>query len=249
MRLPDPPDEPLRGYEQLLLDGLFTDRTAVDLDDLGESFAGTLATVRAELSVEATSRGWFTANPSRVRSRWYGIGGGLVALGVLLALVLGLTTGWGLVGVAVVVVGVAALVLTRSMPARTAAGSAVLAQALGFRSYLSTAEGDQLRFEEGADLFSRYLPYAIAFGVAERWARVFADLAARGRPVPEPSWYVGVRPLAFFAAGSGFADSLGAFSQAAAASMTAATAGSSGGSGFSGGFSGGGVGGGGGGGW
>lgn len=123
-------------------------------------------------------------------------------------------------------------------------------QTLGFLHYLETAEADQIRFEEGEDLFSRYLPYAIAFGVAERWAKVFAELAARGYDVPNPVWYVGVHPFAFAGAGgTSFADSLGAFSDAATSSMTAATAGSSGGSGMSSGFAGGGVGGGGGGGW
>ena len=53
----------------------------------------------------------------------------------------------------------------------------------GFRRYLETAEADQIRFEEGQDLFSRYLPYAIIFGVAERWAKVFDDLAKSGAAV------------------------------------------------------------------
>ena len=142
-----------------------------------------------------------------------------------------------------------ALLLARRMPARTAAGTAVLARTLGFKTYLETAEGHQLRFEEGEDIFSRYLPYAVAFGVAEHWAKVFSDLAAQGRWVPEPTWYVGAHPGLFFAGGSSFNDSLGAFSESATSSMSSATMGSSGGSGYSGGFSGGGVGGGGGGGW
>jgi uncharacterized membrane protein len=122
----------------------------------------------------------------------------------------------------------------------------VLAQILGFKTYLGTAEADQLRFEDGEDIFSRYLPYAIAFGVAERWAKVFADLTAQGRGIPEHTWYVGAHYGLFAAGGSGFSESLGAFSQSATSSMTSATYGTSGGSS---GFSGGGVGGGGGGGW
>ncbi len=181
--------------------------------------------------------------------RWYGLGAVLVIAGAVLALVLALTVGWGLVGVAVALVGVLTLLLAHRMPARTADGTAVLAQALGFKTYLETAEADQLRFEEGEDIFSRYLPYAIAFGVAEHWAKVFADLAAQGRWVPEPTWYVGAHYGLFAAGGAGFSESLGAFSQSATSSMTSATLGSGGGSGASGGFSGGGVGGGGGGGW
>jgi uncharacterized membrane protein len=153
---------------------------------------------------------------------------------------------------AVGVVGLVVLVLAKAAPARTAAGTAVLAEAVGFRRYLETAEANQIRFEEGEDLFSRYLPYAIVFGVAERWANVFGELAAQGRAVPEPGWYAGssFRTGAFWMSYAAFGNSLDSFTSIATQSLSAPTPGSSGGSGFSGGgFSGGGVGGGGGGGW
>ena len=70
---------------------------------------------------------------------------------------------------------------------RTAEGSAVLAQSEGFKQYLETAEADQIRFEEAQDVFSRYLPYAIVFGVADRWAAAFeevAEAAAAGTRAP-----------------------------------------------------------------
>ena len=70
------------------------------------------------------------------------------------------------------------------MASRTAEGSAVLAQARGFEQYLKTAEANQIRWEEAQDIFSRYLPYAIVFGVAERWAEVFQEVARRPRPRP-----------------------------------------------------------------
>ena len=43
--------------------------------------------------------------------------------------------------------GLVVLTMSKRMPARTAAGSAVLTQAQGFRRYLETAEADQIRFE------------------------------------------------------------------------------------------------------
>ena len=133
------------------------------------------------------------------------------------------------------------------MPARTAAGTAVLTQAQGFRRYLETAEADQIRFEEGQDLFSRYLPYAIVFGVADRWAKVFDDLAKSGAAVSQPTWYVGHMPYwSYYALGA----SMNSFETTANSSLVSTPA-SSGSSGFSagGGFSGGGGGGGGGGSW
>src|SRR4029453_8422565 len=90
-----------------------------------------------------------------------------------------------------VIAGLVLLFVAPRMPARTAKGTAALAQAKGFREYLVTAEADQIRFEEGEDVFSRYLPFAIVFGVTERWAKVFQDLAERGVDIGTPSWYVG----------------------------------------------------------
>jgi hypothetical protein len=104
----------------------------------------------------------------------------------------------------------------------------------------------------GEDLFSRYLPYAIVFGLTERWAGVFGDLAGRGERVPAPGWYhggYGAAPYVYWGVGSGFGSSVDQFASVTTRSISAATPGSSGSSGSSGGFAGGGVGGGGGGGW
>jgi len=143
-----------------------------------------------------------------------------------------------------VLAGLALVVVSSRMPARTAKGSAALARVLGFRQYLRTAEAEQLRFEERADIFSRYLPYAVVFGETDRWARAFSSLAADPRSAAALGWYVGPIGWDF----GHFGDSMQSFSNTTTGAI-AATAASSGGSGFGGGSSGGGFGGGGGGSW
>ncbi|WP_263730018.1 DUF2207 domain-containing protein [Cellulomonas sp. SG140] len=242
-------------FETALLGSVFAGRRQVRLSELRTTFAASMAAVQSSLYQHVTERGWFRSDPQAVRNRWR-VSGGLLSAGGIIALVAPLTArvqvrGVSLIGVAILLVGLLTLVLARRAPARTADGTAVLAQALGFRQYLATAEANQIRFEEGQDVFSRYLPYAIVFGLADRWARVFAELAARGRAVPQPTWYTG-----YYNVGAGmfwaqsFAGAMDRFSTIATQSLSAPTPGSSGGSGFGGGgFSGGGVGGGGGGGW
>lgn len=248
-------DPGLLDFERRLFDEVFDGRAQVKLSDLKATFASSMAKVQADLYQHVTGNGWFRANPRTVRTLWRVGGGALAVLGVVLAAVLAgsqvQVRGVALVGAAVAVVGLVVALLAKAAPARTADGTAVLAQALGFRRYLATAEANQLRFEEGQDVFSRYLPYAIAFGLADRWARVFAELAASGVAVQQPTWYVG-----YYNPGAGlfwthsFAGAMERFESVATQSLSAPTPGSSGSSGFSGGgFSGGGVGGGGGGGW
>ncbi len=244
-RLRDADD--LRPYEAAALNGLFSTGTPVRMSEASTGLR--TAAVPTKLMADVTERKWFAGNPDSVRAKWMLLAGLTVAVGIGLTIVLAAAFGWGIVGLGVILLGIVGFVVAGRMPARTATGSAMLDQAKGFRLYLETAEANQLRFEEGEDLFSRYLPYAIVFGVAERWAKIFADLAAQGHDVPEPGWYSGpyLGVAAFYGAG-GFTSSLDSFSSATSAAMTSPTTGSGGGSGFGGGV-GGGVGGGGGGGW
>jgi hypothetical protein len=234
-------------YESNLLSRLFARGNQVTTDNLkDESYAGLLNDTRGDLYQRvSTELRWFTRNPVMVRGLAIVGGVGLVIVGVGLGLLLGLV-GWGLLGLAGVITGVGVLIMNNKFGARTADGSAVLAQAKGFELYLTTAEADQIKFEEGIDVFSRYLPYAMVFGVAERWTKVFEQLAARGAYTFPTYWYVGY--YGGFGMG-GLSSSMNALTSSISSSLQAATAASSassGGSGFSGG---GGFGGGGGGGW
>jgi hypothetical protein len=244
------PTEELLPYEMALMQAIFKGRNEVTMSALKNTFASDLHATQKRLYDDVTERGWFRGNPNSVRSMYRVLGIALCVVGFAL-LFLGLPAVGGsaaVVAAAIFLGGLVVLLLAGRMPARTATGSAVLTQAEGFRLYLTTAEADQIRFEEGQDLFSRYLPYAIIFGVAERWAGIFEQLAAQGRvPTTAPAWYVGYTPTwSFLALGS----SMGRFETTANSALVSTPA-SSGGSGFSsgGGFSGGGGGGGGGGSW
>lgn len=238
-------------YEDVLVSQIFRGQQETTLSELRTTFASDLQRVQGLLYEDVTERGWFRSNPQNARGRWAAGGIGLVVLGGLVIAVLAQSSTFALVGLGVVVVGLVTMSTTPLAPARTADGSAVLAQTQGFQLYLATAEADQLRFEEGEDLFSRYLPFAIAFGLTERWTKVFADLAARGVELPTPSWYLGSWGYGGFWASAGTLDrDLASFTSATNSAVSAPTPGSSGSSGFGGGgFSGGGGGGGGGGSW
>ena len=185
---------------------------------------------------------WFRARPDQVRTRWAGRGALLAVAGGVVTFILARWTHWGLVGIPVIVAGVALALIARRMPARTAKGTAMLRRIRGFRRVIATAETHMSRWAEEENVFTRYLPYAIVFGLTKKWAKAFEDLGIQ----PDTSgWYVG--PHAFTAAA--FADSIDGFAVTTGGTL-ASTPASSGSSGFGGGgFSGGGGGGGGGGSW
>jgi uncharacterized membrane protein YgcG len=135
--------------------------------------------------------------------------------------------------------------------APTREGRRVLDQIAGFRQYLSITERERLDRmnppEDTPELFERYLPYAIALGVENRWADRFSGIlaaaAAQGRQ--GFAWYSGSNSP--WSNPGRFADSVGS-TLASSVSSASTAPGSSSGSG-GGGSSGGGGGGGGGGGW
>jgi uncharacterized membrane protein len=228
-------------YERIVYTGLFKDGADVKVSELRTHFIASLRSAESELYQDSADRKWFATRPDRVRQGYAGVSVLVIIAGVGIAWLLGRTLGAGLIGVAVVVVGLIAMAVARVMPAKTATGADLLRRSLGFRQYMEVAEKERQRFAERENIFSEYLPYAIVFGCVEKWARAFKDIDMSAQT---SSWYVGSAP---FNAGilssslQGFSSNLG--------SAISSTPGSSGGSGFSGGGAGGGGGGGGGGSW
>ncbi|MDR1767489.1 MAG: DUF2207 domain-containing protein [Propionibacteriaceae bacterium] len=227
-----------------------------------ESFYPSFKLMRKAIEDEFNAQRWYKGAPKSVVRMYRVLGVVIAVIGGAIAAEIGkgVTTwlrlaglnvgGFGYLWVACAVFGVGLFLLAPRLPVRTPAGSAVAVQAFGFKKYLESTQADQLNSQDGRDVFSQYLPYAVSFGCADHWAKVFEEAVQAGRPTSSPNWYTGRNLLATglglgavtFAVSnieSSFADSTMAHAQAM----------SSGGSGFSGGGDGGGVGGGGGGNW
>jgi uncharacterized membrane protein YgcG len=134
---------------------------------------------------------------------------------------------------------------------RTALGRGVWSRAGGFERLLSTPSSeDRFDFAARKDLFIAFIPYAVAFGVADRWAEKYR--VATGQEPPIPGWYpysTGAGYGLYGGGGWAFGEFDGALSTSIASYEASQAASSGGGGGFGGGgFGGGGFGGGGGGG-
>lgn len=136
--------------------------------------------------------------------------------------------------------------------APTREGRAVLDRIAGFKQYLSITEQERLERmhppeDDTPELFERYLPYAIALGVENRWAERFAGVLAAAAAQGQQGfgWYSGSSDP--WNNPGRFADSVGSSLSSTISSASTAPGSSSGSGG--GGSSGGGGGGGGGGGW
>jgi len=239
--------EELLPYERELLDALFGGESTVKMSELRGEFHEDLAKVKEELYKQGVSANrFFSRDPEKVRSQYQLSGLGVAAAGGIAIGILGAALGVGLIGTPIVIGGVFLFLSASTMPRRTARGRQMYRRCLGFRTYMTAGDQDRQRFAEEANIFEEYLPYAIVFKSARKWAATFEAL---GLQKTEVGWYVSPRgfvPLHL-------ATSVRVFSSSVSTVM-ASTPGGSGasgfsGGGFSGGFSGGGGGGGGGGAW
>jgi hypothetical protein len=213
----------------------------VRLSELRKHFAPRLRDVQDALYKDAMDRKWFAGRPDRIRQKWTGRGWLLFLAGVGLTVLAAAKSHLGLLPIPVAIAGLVLAWGAHNMPRRTPRGTGLIRRVFGFRTYIETAEKEEARFAERANLFYQYLPYAIVFGLTEKWARAFGGLAE----LPPNTWYVGAHP---FTIGM-LSYSVDGFTVSAAGTISS-TPGSSGASGFGGGgFSGGGGGGGGGGSW
>src|SRR5437660_435283 len=178
-------------YEMTLFNGLFANRQQVKISELKGTFQSTLRAAEGEVYADAMSHKFFRARPDLVRLATVGVAILIALAGAGLTFLLGITFGGGLIGLAVVLVGVVLIVMHRAMASRTAAGREVMQKTLGFRLYMTTAEKYRQQFAEKAEIFTQLLPYAIVFGCVDRWSKAFEGIDTSAGN----SWYVGNAPF------------------------------------------------------
>jgi uncharacterized protein (TIGR04222 family) len=244
------PNKATAPHEMVLLTNLFDGEPPGAVRDL--SAPGSLSSaheqMRDSVRNQVASRGWFRKVPSAAATS--SLGFGVIVIGIFASFAVGFWLLLLLLPLLPIVITLAVIRRKLKRGQRTAEGRAVCDQIEGFRTYIATAEADQLKFEEGEDIFSKYLPWAIIFELADRWAKICGDLVAMGRlPNETPYWYVGNYQMAAFNTAF-LTSSLTSAAMPIASSSGAGGTGFGGGSSFGGGgFSGGGGGGGGSGSW
>jgi uncharacterized membrane protein len=238
----------LKTHEQALLDGFFTLGTAgetISMDSLQNRFYKTLPVMRSGIFDSLVSQGFYKRRPDSVRSTYIGAG---VIVGVLMIWGGGaMARALGIAPLPFIAGGIiSALVICAFgwfMPAHTEQGTRALENVLGFEDFLNHVEADRFnRTIKTPQMFEKFLPFAMAFGVEKNWSKAFDGIMTQ-----PPGWYRGGSGPIFYPVY--FTNSLNSMSSRASTVMASAPR-SSGGSGFGGGgSSGGGFGGGGGGGF
>jgi len=233
------PDDSLSLFEKMLMEKIFSGpMPGTMISDMKNKFYSNLDGLKKTLYGEIIKKGYFLKNPESVRSLYIAAGIAVIIFAVIAAGLLSPYSGTKNF-IAGILAGLPMLAFSRIMPAKTKAGASVYMDILGFQEFMNRAEKDRLERMGDKELFSKFLPYAMALDVADNWARAFEGIYQEA-----PTWYVSpagfgtFSPHRFSGSISSMASSLGSVMYS-----TPRGSGVSGGGGFSGGGFGGGGGG------
>lgn len=226
--------EDVESFDTGLVAALFALGTEVRFSDLKNSFYTSIPILESAVEQKLKNGGLFRTKKITLIYEVLGVWG-IFVLAIFLAKNLEMSGWFFVLNIVMLLFG---NILIATFPAKkTVRGAQVAHEIKCYREFLMTAEEDRMEWAEKQNIFEKNLPYAIALGVANIWAKRFADL------VKIPDWYRGDRDFRMDRFGDRMDDLSHDFHD------TAMAAPKSSGSGFSGGSSGGGGGGGGGGSW
>jgi Predicted membrane protein (DUF2207) C-terminal domain len=131
--------------------------------------------------------GYYTRRPDRMRQ--FSVAAGIL-MGMLVILVgrflSSPTTPWSTWILSGILTTLIIMGFSSFMPARSIAGARALGKVRGFVDFLGRVEKDHIeRLVKAPQLFEKYLPYAMALGVENKWAQAF------GRITVQPTWHRG----------------------------------------------------------
>lgn len=226
-------------YEKKLYDELFDGRQQVNISSLKNTFYQELSKVKDLLYENVVDKKLFIKRPDRVRTIYI-----VIAIVLFVAAIAGKIVGIAseiapLVAFAAAIIPncILLILISNYMPRRTAHGRELYRRTRGYYLFIDKAEKHRQKFFENKNLFNEVLPYAITFGLVEKFAQAMKDIGLK----PEtPNWYAGAHAFNI----TSFGHSVETFSSTVSHSMAQAPRSSgSGGGGFSGGGGGGGGGG------
>jgi hypothetical protein len=190
--------ETLRQYELIVLDVIFGSGANAGAEALMPQVAGALAGRNDEIAagfyLELVDHKYFRESPEATRKRWRRIYKIVpFAIAAVVIAIVAAVGAWSNFAFFPIVIGLVLMLVagrvSNAMPQKSMAGAESAAKWRAFQTYLRQID-ERKDIAESKEIFEKYLPYAVALGLAEEWAQRFAP-----RVVATPDWYGGAGPL------------------------------------------------------
>jgi len=182
-------DVPLSPFEDTLLSDMFGSSHEKKLSDLKNKFYADIPGIKTAMYSDLIGRGYYKSSPDSVRKQFGCLGSVVMAVAVGISilftiLLVDLTPAAICPGFGIFAFAIALLVVSRYMPRKTDEGAEALARWKAFKEYLCNID-QYTDLEVQKEIWDRWLPYAIAFGVDKDYIRKFEGVNA-----PAPGWYI-----------------------------------------------------------
>ena len=177
--------EGLDKSEVKILNEIFDDRDIVTTDDLKNKFYKKLKGIKDVVYEQMVQKDYFIKRPDKVRQKRRGVGVLLFITGII-SIFVGIPFSIYTLAPSLIIGAIVTMIFAQFMPAKTELGTDIYQRAKGFRMFLHTAERYKVKKQLTPDLFEKYLPYAMVFGVEKQWAKNFKDIY-----ITPPDWYEG----------------------------------------------------------
>ena len=182
-------DIALAPFEKELIDGMFGGHDEVRLSDLKNKFYEHISDIKQKMYDDLIARGFYKENPDSVRTKFGCLGGALIGLAVAVGVaatifLLDFAVAAVCPAIGIFVTALAVIMISNAMPRKSDAGSEAAARWNAFREYLRNMD-KYTSVEAQKEIWDRWLPYAIAFGIDKDYIRKFESVNA-----PAPGWYI-----------------------------------------------------------
>jgi len=187
--------ENLRDYERELLRRIFIPKSERELlssvsgqqttllSSLENKFYQNLSKIMKEVYSGISQFKYFTSDPQKVAGKWLTLGMAIISISFIL--LIPHFSGF-ILFISLLISGILFCIFSPFMPKRTEKGTEAYWKILGFKEYINTAEKYRAQFYEKENIFEKCLPYAIIFGLVNKWAKAFEGIYNN-----PPSWYEG----------------------------------------------------------
>jgi len=179
-------------FDLQTLSGIFEDKKRIKLSELNKKFYRFIPSIKKQVFSSLTSKGFFFKNPLNVKNIY-------VSLGVIVYIL----TIWGVIISQILfsifplpfllsglVTASSLFIFGQFMPRKTPKGTEMLEYLKGYEEFISRVEKSVIEKlfppEKIPEIFEITIPFAIAFGEAERWAEAFEGVFTE-----PPRWYEG----------------------------------------------------------
>ncbi len=174
--------------QKVILENIFEGRNAVMLSELKNKFYKCLKEVKEKTIDFLAEKNLFIKSSLKWRAAFVFLGVILIGAGIGAAIA-SQNLFWGL---NIAVSGLLFIIFNFIMPKRTIEGAEAFRQIKGFKLYMETAEKYRSQFYEKENIFEKFLPYAIAFGITGLWIKKMKEIYGEEfYSRYSPAWYAG----------------------------------------------------------